>query len=257
MTATILRAALGVTAAAAACLSAAGCQASAGAPGHSTGASARPASAPDPLASLTGKQIAAKALDDLKSAPSLTLAGTVTDKGQPETVSFGIARGGCVNTVSMGSKGTVTMIMIGKSIWMKADAAFWKASGGGDAGMVGMFAGKYVKMPTGGGGAASDAETCSIGELTSSSNVPLSGDVTKGTLTTVNGQRVYPLTHKDTTEDDTMYVTDTSTPRIIEVVGQDVGKGNTDSGRFTVSYGVPQSVTTPPASQTTAFPTIP
>jgi hypothetical protein len=197
-----------------------------------------------------------KALDDLKSAPSLTLAGTLSDKGQPETVSFGIARNGCINTVNMGSKGTMTMIMVGKSAWMKADAAFWKSNGGADAGMLSGFVGKYVKMPADGGGAASGAATCSVSQLTSSSSqVPLSEEVIKGALTTVDGQRVYSLLHKDKTEDDTMYVTDTSTPRLIEVVGKEVSKGGT-SGRFTVTYGVPGSVTAPPASQTTAFPSL-
>jgi hypothetical protein len=141
-------------------------------------------------------------------------------------------------------------------MWTKGDAAFWKSSAGGDAGMVSAFAGKYVKMPADSSGVASGAATCSVSDLTSSSShVPLSEEVIKGALTTVDGQRVYSLVHKDKTEDDTMYVTDTSTPRLVEVVGKEAGKGGT-SGRFTVTYGVPGSVTAPPASQTTAFPSL-
>lgn len=227
----------GIAAAAAVCLLAAGC----GAAAHSSGTSAQPAGSPDPLASLTAKQIVTKALDNLKSAPGFTMTGTATVNGQPTTMSFGVADNGCIDTVSMGSKGTMTMIMIGQAMWTKGDAAFWKSSGLGSK-----YAGKYMKVS---GGSAPAGTTCSKDQMMSgSSRVPLSTDVVKGALTTVNGQRVYPLTDK--AKDVTMYVTDTSAPRFVEMVSQKKG----DSARFTVAYGVPKSLTAPPASETTTMP---
>lgn len=231
------------TAAATVCLSAAGC----GAAAHLTGSS-------DPLADMAAPQIAAKALDNLKSAPSYTLTGSATTAGQKQTMTFGYAGNGCVATIGMGPKGTVTMVMIGNNAWMKADAAFYKSEagsqGGGSADMFKKFAGKYLKMPSGSGsGAAPGGATCSKSKMTSgASKVPLSTDVTKGSLTTINGQKAYPLTDK--AKGVTMYVTDTSSPQFIEMIGGGAG----GSGTFTVTYGVPKSVTAPPASETATMP---
>jgi hypothetical protein len=78
--------------------------------------------------------------------------------------------------------------------------------------------------------------------MTSQMDIPT--DVAKGTLTTLNGQQVLPLTDK--AKDSTMYVTDTATPRIVKVVSKQAG----NSGEFTITYGVPAAVTAPPSSDT-------
>jgi len=230
------KAVLGVTAAAAVCLSAAGCGSS------------------DPLAGMTAKQIATKAISDLKSAPSFTVSGSGPYDGQTATMSFGVKGNGCIMTMDMGSKGSMTMTMIGTTAWIKGDATFWKAAtasqGGGTADMGNMFAGKYLKIPAeAGNGLAQTAGMCDVNQMTSSSSqMPLTVDVAKGTMTTVNGQQVYTLTDK--AKDVTMYVTDTSTPQIIKAVS----KQNGNSGEFTITYGAPKSITAPPASETTVLP---
>ncbi|HEX6448804.1 MAG TPA: hypothetical protein VF060_05020 [Trebonia sp.] len=231
------KAALGVTAAAAVCLSAVGCGTSS-----------------DPLAGMTAKQIATKAISDLKSAPSFTATGSGPYDGQTATMSFGVKGNGCTMTVDMGSKGSMTMTMIGTTSWVKGDAAFWKAAtasqGGGTADMGNMFAGKYLKIPAdAGSGLPPTAGMCDVNQMTSSSSqMPLTVDVAKGTMTTVNGQKVYTLTDK--AKDITMYVTDTSTPQIIKVVS----KQNGNSGEFTITFGAPKSITAPPASETAVLP---
>ena len=230
------KAVLGVTAAAAVCLSAAGCGSS------------------DPLAGMTAKQIATKAISDLKSAPSFTETGSAPYDGHTATMSFGVKGNGCTMTVDMGSKGSMTMTTIGTTAWIKGDATFWKAAtasqGGGTADMGNMFAGKYLKIPAGAGsGLPQTAGMCNVNQMTSSSSqMPLTVDVAKGAMTTVNGQQVYTLTDK--AKDITMYVTDTSTPQIIKVVG----KENGISVELTITYGVPKSITAPPASETAVLP---
>jgi hypothetical protein len=243
-----MKAVLGVTAAAAVCLSAAGCTSQSSSAG---GTAKQPAKQADPLAGLTGKQIATKAISDLKSEPSFTIAGTGPYDGQTATMSIGFGTKGCVMAVDLGSKGSFTFITIGSSIWMRADAQFWKSEGGSDgADEETLFAGKYVKIPaSAASGLAGSAGACSRNNWTSSSaTVPLSTDVTKGAATTVNGQRAYPLTGKS--EDTTVYVTDTPAPQIIEVVDAKSG----DRGKFTVTYGIPKSITAPPASETATMP---
>lgn len=230
------RAVLGVTAAAAVCLSAAGC-------GNS-----------DPLAGMTAKQIATKAISDLKSAPSFTVTGSGPYDGQTAAMSFGVKGNGCTVTMDMGSKGSMTMTTIGNTAWIKGDATFWKAAtagqGGGTANIGNMFAGKYLKIPAdAGSGLTQTAGMCDVNQMTSSSSqMPLTVDVAKGAITTVNGQQVYTLTDK--AKDITMYVTDTSTPQIIKVVS----KQNGNSGEFTITYGAPKSITPPPASETMIMP---
>jgi hypothetical protein len=228
------KAVLGVTAAATVCLSAAGCGSS------------------DPLAGMTAKQIATKAISDLKSAPSFTETGSFSYDGQMATLSTGVKGNGCTMTMDMGSKGSMTTTMIGTAVWIKADATYWKAvaasQGGGTADM-GMFAGKYLKIPAGAsGGLSQTAGMCNV--TSASSQMPLPVDVAKGAMATVNGQHVYTLT--DRAKGITMYVTDTSTPRIIKVVGKQ--KGNSEES--TITYGVPKSITAPPASETAVIPSL-
>jgi hypothetical protein len=231
-----MKAVLGVTAAAAVCMSAAGCGSS------------------DPLAGMTAKQIATKAISDLKSAPSFTVTGSGPYDGQMATMSLGVKGNGCTMTMDMGSKGSMTTTMIGTTVWIKADAAFWKAAtasqGGSAAGMGNMFAGKYLKLPANASsGLSQTAGMCNVNQMTSSSSqMPLTVDVAKGAMATVNGQQVYTLTDK--AKDITMYVTDTSTPRIIRAVGKQNGK----SVEYNYTYGVPKSITAPPASETAVVP---
>jgi hypothetical protein len=230
------KAVLGVTAAAVVCLSAAGCGSS------------------DPLAGMTAKQIATKAISDLKSAPSFTVTGSGPFDGQMATMSVGVKGNGCTMAMDMGSKGSMTMTMVGTAVWIKGDATYWKAAtasqGGGTSDVGNMFAGKYLKLPASAdSGLSQTAGMCNVNQMTSSSSqMPLTVDVSKGAMTTVNGQHVYTLTDK--AKGITMYVTDTSTPRIIKIVGKQ--KGN--SGEFTYTYGVPKSITAPPASETEAIP---
>jgi hypothetical protein len=68
--------------------------------------------------------------------------------------------------------------------------------------------------------------------------------VVKGKVTTVNGQQALPLT--DTSKGGTLYVTDTATPQVLQIVNTKAG----NSGKITFNVGAPVTVTAPPASQT-------
>jgi hypothetical protein len=252
------KAVLGLTAMSALCLCATGCGSSASGTGttSSTGPSSRTspaASQPDPLAGLNANQIAAKAIRDLKSAPSFTISGTTVDDGEMATVSVGVTGKGCVMTLTMGSKGKATFVYLGQTVWMKADDAFWKSQAGGDAGSstdTAMYAGKYVRIPApADSGPAVSGGACNSSEMTSSSSVfPLLTDAVKGALTTVSGQRVYPLTDK--AKDESMYVTDAGAPRIIKIVSTKPG----NDFQLNVTDGIPESITAPPASETATMP---
>jgi hypothetical protein len=222
-----LRAALALAAASGVCLAAAGC-----------------GSGGDPLASMTANQVVTKAVADLKSAPSFDISGTTVDgQGVPESMRLEYKHGtGCEGTVSWGSKGSLYLVVIGGSVWEKPDDAYWKAYEGKSAAQViALIGGRYVK------GSASDSYFAPLAQVcdtdTFASSIKLPKDLVKESVTTVDGQRVVPLTAK--TEKGTMDVTDTSSPRILRVTGTNAGI----STGLVFTYS-PVSLAVPPARRT-------
>jgi len=196
----------------------------------------------DPLASLSGKQIVAKAVADLKSAPGFTMTGTVTDSTGSYNVNLSYKQGtGCKGTVAQPGKGSFAMVVIGTTAWVKPDEAFWKANAGSQASAaIALLSGRYLKGSTSNANVASLTKLCDATSLANSLAQPT--DVTKGKVTSMAGQRVLPLTDK--AKGGILYVTDTSAPRIIELANTKAG----ESGKLTFSYA-PVTLTAPPASQ--------
>jgi hypothetical protein len=221
-----LRAALALAAASGVCLAAAGC-----------------GSGGDPLASMTANQLVTKALGDLKSAPSFGISGTTVEgQGVPESMRLEYRHGtGCEGTVSWGSngsKGSLYLVVIGGTAWEKPDDAYWKAYEGKSAAQViALIGGRYLK------GSASDSYFAPLAQLCDkfASSIKVTKDLAKEAVTTVDGQRVVPLTDQKGTTD----VTDTSSPRILRTTGTDAGISI--GTIFTYS---PVSLTAPPAGQT-------
>jgi hypothetical protein len=197
----------------------------------------------DPLADMSGKQVVDKAVGDLKSASSFSLAGTVSDSGGDYTVHLDYKPGtGCKGTVAQAGHGSFAMVMIGTTAWLKPDNAFWRAYAGSDAAAaIALLGGRYLKGSTSNANLASLTKLCDVNALASSLSLPT--DVVKGKVTTVGGEQVLPLTDK--AKGGTMYVTDTSSPQIVELVKTAAG----DSGKISFTVGHPVTVTAPPASQ--------
>ncbi len=232
------------------CLAAAACSggsgtASTGAGGASS-VSATPSasSTGDPLASLTGKQIVTKAVANATAASSLTMAGTVNNSGETFSLSLGFKRGqGCAGTMTEGSKGSFKLIVIGTTAYLNPDAKFWKSNAGAEAdAVIALVNGRYIKASTSNANMAGLAKMCDISQMLGSLKV--TGTVTKGPVSTLNGTRVLQL--RDS-KGGVMYVTDTSTPQIVEIVkAKDTGDG---SGKVTLSVGAPVTLVAPPSSQ--------
>jgi hypothetical protein len=219
-----LSAALALAAASGVCLAAAGCGSGGG----------------DPLASMTANQVVTKALGDLKSAPSFGISGTTVDgQGVLESMRLEYKHGtGCEGTVSWGNKGSLYLVVIGGTAWEKPDNAYWKTYEGTSAAhVIALIGGRYLK------GSASDSYFAALAQLcdTFASSFEVPKDLVKEAATTVDGQRVVPLTDKKGTTD----VTDTSSPRILRVTGTNAGISTGLS--FTYSL---VSLTAPPAGQT-------
>jgi hypothetical protein len=230
-----------VAAAGVSCLAAVACGSSTTSSG---GAAPSASSTADPLAGLTAAQVAAKTVADAKASSSLTLKGSLTQSGQSFTVNLAIKPGqGCTGTIGEGSKGSFKLIVIGKTIYLNPDDAFWKANAGADAtAAIALVNGRYLKLSTSDSNMGSLADLCDVSQLFSSDDP--SGKTTKGAVTTLGGTRVLPLKDADGS---VAYVTDTSKPQFVELVAPKCSSAGT--GKVTVTTGAPVTLTPPPASQ--------
>jgi hypothetical protein len=217
---------------AAACLAAAACGSGGG----------------DPLANTPAKTIVTEAFDNLKAAPSVTMVGTITQSGTNMNVNLGYKKGtGCTGTISLGSKGTLTLVVVGSTAYLKMDDTFLKAVAGSEASAaIALIDGRYLKAATSDSNVASFANLCNLNSLVSSLNSSNSDTFTKGTVTTLNGQQVLPITDK--THGGTLYVTDTSSPQVVQISNTSGSSGAT--GKLVFDVGATVNPTAPPANQT-------
>jgi hypothetical protein len=201
------------------------------------GGSPSAGSATDPLAGLTGSQVAARALANLKAAPSLTMAGTFSQSGQGYSVNLGIEPAqGCTGTIGEGSKGSFKLIVIGKTLYFNPDDTFWKANGGADASAaIALIDGRYIKTSTS-GSMGSLASLCNLSQTLGA--IAVTGTLTKGAPTTHGGTLVLPLSSTDGTMD----VTDKTVPEVVSMTAP-------KTGTLTFSPGAPVTLAAPPASE--------
>ncbi len=216
---------------------------SAAAGGGST-SSASASSTPDPLASLSANKIATEAIANLKAAASVTIDGSFVDSGQAYTLNLGLKPGkGCAGTIGTGSKGSFKLIVIGKTLYLNPDDTFWKANAGSAAdSVITLVNGRYIKTTTS-GSMGQLAQLCDLAQVIASS-AKIDGTLTKGTLTTLGGVKVLPLSQGT---QGTMWVTDTAKPEVVEIKSPKDSTGT--GGDLNFSPGAPVTLAAPPASQ--------
>jgi len=201
-----------------------------------------PTASSDPLAGLSADDIATQAWADTKAAVSVHVAGSGTDSGKPLKFSLTLVKGkGCTGTMTEGTGGSVTIVMIAKTVWIKPDDMFWKANGGNDPATLAILSGKYIKDAAGTGlGAMSSL--CNLSNWAGSSAQPT--DMVKGGKETVDGQLTLRI--KDSGDSAAAFVSDTPKPVVVRVVDPSSNGGTFD---FT-DYGAATTLTAPSASQT-------
>ena len=115
----------------------------------SASASTAPAStAPpgNPLAALTARQILTKAIADFKAASSVHVAGSEQAAGQTFTMDLTVGANGCTGTVGLGGQGSVLLLRIGGTLWMKPDDQFWKSALAAAPADLPAVEGRYVRL---------------------------------------------------------------------------------------------------------------
>jgi hypothetical protein len=193
---------------------------------------------------MSADDIATQAWADTKGAASVHVKGSATDSGKPLTFSLTLVKGkGCTGTMSEGTSGSFTIVMVGKTVWIKPDKAFWKANGGSDPATLSIVSGKYVK-DTAGTGLGAMSTLCNLGNWIGSNGSDHAAGMVRGTTATVNGQRSVQL--KDSGDTASAFVSDTAKPIIVRIADPSAGGGTFDFS----GYGAATTIAAPPASQT-------
>ncbi len=212
-------------------------------------ASPSPSATGDPLKSWTATKVADQAEADTTAAPYVRVAGSVSSAGQQVSFDLTLVAGqGCRGTVSEQGLGSFAMVVIGKTVWVKADAAFYQKMAGQDKVKqlgASVLAGKYLEETTSSSsGLGSLAGTCSLRDMMSATTKPTaSNGVTKTGMTEIDGQRALVL--GSTTEPGSMYVTDTAKPEMLRMVVP-----GSDGGQISFTYySSPVVITAPPAAE--------
>jgi hypothetical protein len=196
----------------------------------------------DPLAGLTSKQIATKAVGATETAPAVHITGTGDDSGKSITIDLTFVRGkGCQGSFSEASLGSLKMVYDGTTVWMLPDASFYKDNGVPST-VAGLLNGKYIKLKGSTSGLGSLTQVCSLSGLLG--NLTPDASLTKGVKMTLNGQSVIRIS--DTKGTGYAYVSDMAPPELLMI-----NKTGSSGGQLNFSYtGVATSITPPPAGQT-------
>jgi hypothetical protein len=204
------------------------------------GSSPKSTASSDPLARLTAGKITERALADMNNAASLRFAGSGRSSGKTVALALTLVRGyGCKGSISLQGN-ELRMIYNGKSVWMLPSDAFYKMEGVNPA-AISLVSGKWLKVQKSDFSGLSGF--CSLSGLVHGMTGHY-GEMTKGTPTTVDGQRV--VTIHQAGQSGAAYISDSAKPELLEL---HVTKGST-TGTFTFSaFGAPVTITPPPARE--------
>jgi hypothetical protein len=192
-------------------------------------------SSANPLAGQTAEQIFTQALANLKAASSVRVAGSIVGSEGATMMNLTDGPGGCTGTLSANGAGSVGVLGIGSKLWIKPDRQYLESSGA-TAAVTNLLTGKYVSTSDQN---SSLAVFCGLNGITT--KLGAGGTFTKGTATTISGQRVLQI--KATGQPGSEYVTNSASPQVVRL---DTGSGIMDFS----DYNAPLTLTPPPANLT-------
>jgi hypothetical protein len=197
---------------------------------------------PLPLDGMSADKIAMTSLKNLGNATSVKLKGTVDDSGRSLQMNLTLVKGvGCTGTFAERGQGSFRLVVKGKTAWVKGDDTFWRVQGAGSGATMNTLADNYIKI-TKSTDVNQFASLCGVAGKLASDRSKATG-MTR-TKTIMNDQAVVVL--KDTADKASVYVSNTTTPEILQI--NDPTKGG---GSFTFSgFNQPVTITSPPTDQT-------
>jgi hypothetical protein len=190
------------------------------------GPAAAVAVADNGVASLSPSAILAATSKAVAGLKSVHVAGALSSGGEAISFNLDIVSGeGGKGSMSEGGL-SFQIIDAGKYVYINASPSFWKHFGGAAAATL--FAGKWLKAPSS-GQFSSLAALTSVSKLFSSL-LNTKSTLTRGSVTTVDGQSVVPLTDK--VHGGTLYVATNGQPYPIEISKSGASGGKIQFSKF-------------------------
>ena len=201
-----------------------------------------PTPADNGVANLPATQIMSRAQAALKKAPSVHLKGSGVTNSQRFGIDLRISDKGGRGTITEGGQ-KVELLRIGTTVYLKADADFWRAQTSNSAAAE-LLKGKYLK------GSTSDPQTASIAVLTELDKFvaelfSTKKTVTKGQKKTIRGQEAIAIVEPGT-EGGMLYVATHGEPYPLQITSS---TGSEPGTIDFLDYGAPVTLTPPPADQ--------
>lgn len=196
------------------------------------------------LASLDATEILTRAKAAFKKAESVRLTGGGASSGASFKVDMRYSADKAVGTVSSSGQ-EIELRRIDKTVYLKADKAFWSQTVGAAA--AELLSGKYLKAPL------TDQRVAQLASFTDKDAfvdevLDETGTITKGEPKDVRGTPAIGLVNKDTDGGGTLYVATTGEPVPLQLLPE---AGGSDSGTLDfLDYGKAVTVEVPPAAQT-------
>jgi hypothetical protein len=213
-------------------------------PSHAaaSGASASSATgkASESVSAESAKQIAAKAIGNLKTASSLTVTDSVTESGQDLGLDVTLVKNqGCAGTVSDAGKGSLQLVALHSKVWIKPSTAFYKSVGA--TAFLPEVSGKWLTL-TKSSELGSFVKLCTVNVVASDSFGVATSELTKSASPAINGQPTIKISQAGV--GGAMYVSDAATPEVLRITVP--GTGDLEFS----DYGAPQKITAPPSAGT-------
>lgn len=197
----------------------------------SSGGSENGVAAKSPSDIVTASKAAAE------SASAVHVTGSIVSGGAPITIDLSLVEG-------KGGKGQISenglsfqLIQVGGYAYISGSSEFYKHFAGPAAAQL--LQGKWLKAPATTGSLASLASLTNLHRLLEAALAKPDSTLSKGSTTTVEGQRVVPVT--DTKVGGTLYVATTGQPYPIQI-----SKGGAGGGKIVFSeWNKPATLTAP------------
>jgi hypothetical protein len=203
-------------------------------------ASAKPSV--NPLAGLTADQIVGKTTADFKAASSVHVAGRIEDSGKTVALDLALGAKGCTGTFEFQGYGSVVLVQIGRTVWIKPDKQFWKSNGVSDPAILQLVVGKYLQGSVKDSGVRPFEQLCDRRQF--ASLFSRHANLVKGKTTTISGQPALQIKVARNSRSAIAYVTISASPEFLRL-----DRGTSGHLDFT-GYNVPMVLTPPPADET-------
>ena len=189
------------------------------------------------VASKSANDILSSSTNAIQAAKSVHVSGSLSDGGQSIKLDLNILSG-------KGAKGSMSqnglsfqIIAAGRYVYINGSPNFWKKFGGLAAATL--FQGKWLKAPA---NSSSFASLSSLTDLHKLASALLTGHgtLTKGSTSTVNGQKVIAVT--DSSKSSKLYVATTGKPYPVQIAKAGSTAQHVDFDAYNASVAL-----TPPA----------